>query len=452
MKKIIFYSFFFLLVALLGSQTVHAESHQRWVVYEDTTYVPTPGFLSDMTLALMNGEIESNVPSVIDGITITIAQPDLYLKYIVMCVKSGEPSIVTDEDVIREIANGDVVKWGDDINCKVKNYYFSTAHNEVRFNGNYSGATDGVEVLLINGKPKIKAKCGNPLEPYANNYVPKYDRALKVPDTIYERTVGSHVEYDTIYRTVLLEEQEVPQEQYPATFTYVNQYQQPMCTPMMMPMFMPVFISMPRYDYGNYGGSSNNIDINIYNTNTNTNTNNNDGHHHHGNHGGGGHRVTPNGQTDVIVGPVTPHGQTDPLTSNGNGRGITPRSQTGNIKTTGNSQSSNYRHVSGQTTIAPVAKQSQRMQLQTYRQQPQSQQQKTQPRQVQRSQSQQRMQPRQVQRSQSQQRMQPRQVQRSQSQQRMAYTPSRSNGRSNSAPARASNGGGNGNLSGGRRH
>ena len=319
MKKIIFYLFVFLLVALLGSQSIYAETYQRWVAIKDLTYTPTSGFLADMTLALMNGEIMANQPYVVDGETITIAHPDIYLQYIEMCVKSGEPSIITDEDVINAIANGDVVKWGDDINCKVKNYYYSTAHNEVRFNGNYSGAVEGVDVLLINGKPKIKARCGNPLQPYDEGYIPKYTQAVKVPDTIRQVIVDSHITYDTTFKTVLLEEKEVPQEQYPATFASYHQYQQPMYTPMMMP-YIPVFIPVPMDCYGhggNYGSSSNNIDININNTNTNTNTNtNNDrGHYHHdrGNN--------QNGRGGDPPSPPAPNQGVDP--QNG-GRGIDP--------------------------------------------------------------------------------------------------------------------------------
>ena len=158
----------FLLVTLifLGSQAI-AESYQRWITFvNEPKHVMTASELADITASLGRGEISSGFTYQLStGITYYIPQPSLFLQYITMCVKEGEPSIITTEDVARAIKNGEVVRWGNDINVKVRNYYFSSLHSKVQFIDNYSGAdiAGGVFVLLINGKPKIKMDCGNPL-------------------------------------------------------------------------------------------------------------------------------------------------------------------------------------------------------------------------------------------------------------------------------------------------
>lgn len=176
MKKITFFLLFF--VAIFGSQKMHAESYQRWIYWvSDSTHVSTADEMAEIVQNLVLGNVLPNEPYTLsNGVEIRIPEPDVYLEYIIMCVKEGEPSITTTEDVINAIRNGDVVKWGNDINFKVKNYYFSTAHNEVRFMDNYSGEEKAVPVLLVNEKPKLKLDCGNPLVVILDN---DNDNALK---------------------------------------------------------------------------------------------------------------------------------------------------------------------------------------------------------------------------------------------------------------------------------
>lgn len=158
-----FFMMTIMFVAFFGSQMVRAESYQRWITFDQPGHIMTANELADITGALGRGEISPQATYKLStGITYKISQPDLFLQYIVMCVKEGEPSIVTIEDIVREIQGGDVVQWGNDINVKVKNYYFSSLHNKIQYIDNYSG-NDGVFVLLIHGNPKIKMDCGNPL-------------------------------------------------------------------------------------------------------------------------------------------------------------------------------------------------------------------------------------------------------------------------------------------------
>lgn len=172
MKKLILF-----LLVLLSLQTINAaESYQRWIKFiNEPNHVMTASEMADITASLSRREISSqNTYRLSTGITYKIPQPDLYLQYILMCVKAGEPAIVTTQNVVDAIQSGDVVKWGNDISVRVKNYYFSTLHNKIQFIDNYSGVKEGIFVLLINGKPKIKMDCGNPLGPCYEGYVPQY--------------------------------------------------------------------------------------------------------------------------------------------------------------------------------------------------------------------------------------------------------------------------------------
>ena len=166
MKKIIMFLVAIVLIALWGSQIVSAESYQRWVYWvNEPSHVMTASEMADITASLSRREISAqNTYRLSTGITYKIPQPDLYLQYILMCVKARETAIVTTQNVVDAIQGGDVVKWGNDISVRVRNYYFSSVHNRVQYIDNYSGASAGVFVLLINGEPKIKMECGNPLE------------------------------------------------------------------------------------------------------------------------------------------------------------------------------------------------------------------------------------------------------------------------------------------------
>jgi len=163
-KLVLFFGITIMFVAFLGSQMVRAESYQRWITFDQPGHIMTANELADITGALGRNEISSGTYRLSTGVTYKIPQPNLFLQYIVMCVKEGEPSIITMDDVVREIQNGEVVRWGNDISVKVRNYYFSSLHSRVQFIDNYSGNNvDGVFVLLIHGNPKIKMDCGNPL-------------------------------------------------------------------------------------------------------------------------------------------------------------------------------------------------------------------------------------------------------------------------------------------------
>jgi hypothetical protein len=157
-----------LVALLLGSHVVTAESYQRWIYWlNQPNHAATVADMVEITTKMNQGEITPwSINTLKSGVTYKIPQPELYLSYIVMCVKSGEPDIKTVEDVIKAIAGGEVIRWGNDMNCLVKNYWFSTRLNKVTFTADYSGADFGIFVLIINKKPKIKCDCGNPLQPY----------------------------------------------------------------------------------------------------------------------------------------------------------------------------------------------------------------------------------------------------------------------------------------------
>jgi len=255
-----------MLVALLGSQNIYAaESYQRWIYWvNEPNHIATASEMADITAALANGTIvPTGTYKLSSGVTYRIPQPNLYLEYIVMCIKVGEPSIVTTQDVINAIGNGEVVRWGDDISYKVKNYYFSTRYNEVRFIGNYSGSEKGIYVLLINGKPKIKMNCGNPLGIYDEKYTPKYVQSVAIPDTV---TV-----HDTLWRVVMMEEKEdLPPQTTVIVEVYQNQpqysygYYQPFSCQMNYAPFYPQPMGQQMQQ------SCNNV-TNVYNNTTNIN-------------------------------------------------------------------------------------------------------------------------------------------------------------------------------------
>lgn len=203
MKKI-----FFLLVIFLIGSSVFAESYQRWIYWVNKpNHAATVADLVEIVTKLNNREISPwSVYKLRSGVTYKIPQPDLYLSYITMCVKSGEPSIITMDDVIRAIASGEVVRWGNDMSCLVKNYWFSTRLNKVTYTPNYSGSSFGVFVLLINKKPKIKTDCGNPLEPYDTTpvFVPNPKKVCEEhkPDTLVVKHIWENtkpISFDNKY-------------------------------------------------------------------------------------------------------------------------------------------------------------------------------------------------------------------------------------------------------------
>lgn len=211
MRKEVFFRITVMLVALLlGSQMVKAESYQHWVYWiNEPAHVATSNEMAEITEALINDRIiAEDTFRLSTGITYLIPQPDLYLKYLVYCVQIGEPGIKTMKDVANAIRKGDVVKWGDDISSRVKNYYYSSKDDTIKFIDNYSGIENAVPVLLINGKPKIKMNCGNPLEPIPPKVV--YDKQIilqpQVASTapiINNVTVNVTINMDSLVRNYL---------------------------------------------------------------------------------------------------------------------------------------------------------------------------------------------------------------------------------------------------------
>ncbi len=162
MKKIIAFIFVAMFGFAFEVQTVSAQSYEPWIV-SSTSHFSSEN-IADIIAAIYQGKVKPNIVYQVEGISFRIPHPDLYLRYIEKCVKKSDPNCRTTEDVVRAIQNGDAVRWGNDISYRVKNYYYSSLHNRVSFNSNYSGAEAGVWVLLINGIPTIKLDCGNPLE------------------------------------------------------------------------------------------------------------------------------------------------------------------------------------------------------------------------------------------------------------------------------------------------
>ena len=167
MKKFIFLC----LLALFGLQSLcFAESYQRWIYWtNESDHVANANEMADIFSALSSGKIvpggKYNLSS---GVTFVILQPKLYYEYLVRCIQKSDPSAQTVEDMIKAIQGGQRTRWGNDISCRVKNYW-TNSNGKISVTPNYSGAEAGVQVLLINGIPTIKLDCGNPLEIYGNS-------------------------------------------------------------------------------------------------------------------------------------------------------------------------------------------------------------------------------------------------------------------------------------------
>ena len=151
------------LLTIFGLQIANAESYQRWVYP-----VNKPGHvfnaieMAKIISAIYKGWIDPDSLYQVDGIIFRIPHPDLYLKYICICVRVSDPKVQTMEDIIDDIKNGQVVRWGNDISCRVTNYWVQD-NGEISWTPNYSGAELGVWILLVNSIPTIKLDCGNPL-------------------------------------------------------------------------------------------------------------------------------------------------------------------------------------------------------------------------------------------------------------------------------------------------
>lgn len=164
MRKLRFLITLFIIFWGLNS---NAESYQRWITFvNEPGHIMTADEMGDIVWSLGKGEISSGKTYRLStGVTYKIPRPKIFYDYIFMCVRQGESDVVTLNDLVRKIKSGDVVIWGNDISCRVQNYYYSSLHGKVKYIDDYSGAesSEQVYVLLINGKPKIKMDCGNPL-------------------------------------------------------------------------------------------------------------------------------------------------------------------------------------------------------------------------------------------------------------------------------------------------
>ncbi len=159
MKKI----FFIFLLAVIGS-SAFAGSYQRWIVWvSEPNHLTNRTEMVDIFASLCDGKIYSNHLYQVGITTFRISNPDQYLDYLKRCIQKSDPSATTVDAMKNAIRGGEVVRWGNDISCKVKNYWMNS-NGEVTFTDNYTGAELGVWVLLINGIPTIKLDCGNPLE------------------------------------------------------------------------------------------------------------------------------------------------------------------------------------------------------------------------------------------------------------------------------------------------
>lgn len=278
MKKLVL-SLGIIILTFLSSEMVYAESYQRWIYWvNQPNYIATANDMSEIIVRLGRKEIVANsVYKLNSGITFKIPKPDLYLEYVLRSIYAADATIISIEKASKAVLYGDAVRWGNDIPYRVKNYFFSTVHNEVRFIGNYSGEEMGVFILLINGIPTIKLDCGNPLEVYSDGYIPEYTRSVKVADTIKIVVKDNIPKTDTTFVIIQLEEKEAPR-MYPTTIAYYQESYDPIFSFQMTDPFFIPFVSAPcfsyyPYNYGSYGSSNVYVDNSSYYYN-HTTTNN----------------------------------------------------------------------------------------------------------------------------------------------------------------------------------
>lgn len=155
-----------IVVLLLGSQVVHAESYQRWIYWVTPTlssHQVTAKEMAEITSMLYDGKISPNkVFRLSNGTSLKIPQPALYLQYIERCIKIIRPGS-THQEVVDAIAGAEKFRWGNDVSVLVKNYWVSNKDEKVVYTNNYTGEDKTVDFLFIDGVPSIKTDCGNPL-------------------------------------------------------------------------------------------------------------------------------------------------------------------------------------------------------------------------------------------------------------------------------------------------
>jgi len=163
MKKVILFLF---VAFFLGSQSINAESYQRWVYWvNEPSHQVTATELAEITVALYNGLVlPDTVYKLNSGITYRIPQPKLFLVYVEKAVRSARPSANTTQKVVDAIAGAEKMKWDNNISVKVRNYYFSTLNKKVQHIDNYSGEGKDTDFLFIDSNPSFKCDCVNALE------------------------------------------------------------------------------------------------------------------------------------------------------------------------------------------------------------------------------------------------------------------------------------------------
>ena len=162
-------------------------SYQRWVFWEnDPGHISNPFEMATIVSMINDGNVRPNAVCQVNRVIFRIPHPSAYLSYVTRCVKVSDPSARTMSDVINAIQNGNKTQWGNDISCRVKNYW-ATASGMVTFTPNYSGIESAVWVLLINGIPTIKLDCGNPLEAYQNCLHATTERQIVLPKAIVKK-------------------------------------------------------------------------------------------------------------------------------------------------------------------------------------------------------------------------------------------------------------------------
>lgn len=158
--------FFLVLLAIVSTQAIYAESYQRWVYWvSPETHEVTATEMAEITSLLYDNKIVVNKEfSLSSGVRLRIPQPALYLSYIVKAVRSANPAALTRDDIIYCLNDAEKMRWGNDIVGSYKNYYYSYVYKGVRHIDNFSGEGKDVDFLFINGIPAIKCDCGNPIE------------------------------------------------------------------------------------------------------------------------------------------------------------------------------------------------------------------------------------------------------------------------------------------------
>ncbi len=143
----------------------------HWVIWVgQTSHNATAEEIGDIVYYISRGGVKPNATyRLSSGTEYQIPKPDLLLDYYLRIYQKIDDT-VTRANLWMVIKKDDVGKWDNNLHYRVKNYYYSILHSEVRFIPDYSGAELGVEVLIHKGIPTIKVDCLNPLE--VENYKP----------------------------------------------------------------------------------------------------------------------------------------------------------------------------------------------------------------------------------------------------------------------------------------